>query len=78
MNKITKEEIFEQLLPIIEYQLFIPQDAISLETKLVKDNFLIKDMFLKIEEKFEIKISESSFQKIETVDNLVDYLSRIL
>ncbi len=78
MNKITKEEIFEKLLPIIEYQLFIPQNTISLETKLVKDNFLIKDMFLKIEEKFEIKISESSFQKIETVDNLVEYLSRIL
>ncbi len=78
MNKITKEEIFEKLLPIIEYQLFIPQNAISLKTKLVKDNFLIKDMFLKIEEKFEIKISESSFQKIETVDNLVEYLSRIL
>lgn len=73
-----KEEIFEELKPIIIEQLGGKDENLTMETTFVgdlaADSLDIVELIMSIEEEFNIEISDGDAEKIVTIGDVVQYI----
>jgi acyl carrier protein len=74
--------IFDEVKKVIKEQLNISEDEIKPESKFVEDlgadSLDIVELMMSLEEKFGIEIPDSEAEKMETVQDVVDYIQKHL
>ena len=72
------EEIFEKVKKVIMEQLGVSDSAITLEASFIDDlgadSLDIVELIMALEEEFDIEITDSDAEKVETVGDVVDYI----
>ncbi len=84
MAKIkTKGEImtlFDEIKEVIVEQLNVAEDEVKPEAKFVEDlgadSLDVVEMIMALEEKFEIEIPDSEAEKIQTVQDVINYIEK--
>ncbi|MBN2695583.1 hypothetical protein JXR93_13055 [bacterium] len=80
--RYTKEHIFEEIAPILSHELKISEsdlvETLNLRDDLKISELLLKQAFMKIEEHFEFRFTQSSFNQINTLSDLLNYIERIV
>ena len=75
-------EIFTQVQEIVKKQLEVDLEKIKPEANFINglgaDSLDIVELTMAFEEEFEIEISDEDAEKIETVQNAVDYIAEKL
>ncbi|MRJ07252.1 MAG: acyl carrier protein [Epsilonproteobacteria bacterium] len=75
-------EIFEEVKKIIKEQLNISEEEIKPESKFVEDlgadSLDIVELMMSLEEKFQIEIPDSEAEKMQTVQDVVNYIKEHL
>lgn len=78
----TKEHIYREIAPILQHEFNIPESKLVQTLNFTNDlklsELILKQAFIKIEEHFEFRFSQTSFKQIETFGDLLNYLERIL
>ncbi|MEO1942002.1 MAG: acyl carrier protein [Campylobacterales bacterium] len=74
--------IFDEVRKVIKEQLNISEDEIKPESKFVEDlgadSLDIVELMMSLEEKFGIEIPDSEAEKMETVQDVVEYIQKHL
>lgn len=74
--------MFEQLKDIISQELNIQKDKIKLESRLSEDLGLDSidavELIMKLEEDYNISISDDEIKNVKTVRELVDYVNKLV
>jgi len=72
--------LFEEVKEVIVEQLNVNPDEIKPESKFVEDlgadSLDVVEMIMALEEKFGIEIPDSEAEKIQTVQDVVDYIQK--
>ncbi len=75
---MSSEEIFEKVKKIIVDQLGIAEDNISLESSFIDDlgadSLDTVELIMAIEEEFDIEIPDEDAEKVDTVNDVVEYI----
>jgi acyl carrier protein len=73
-------DLFEQVKEVIVEQLNVAPEEVKPEAKFVEDlgadSLDVVEMIMALEEKFEIEIPDSEAEKIQTVQDVVDYIQK--
>ena len=71
---------FEQVKEVIVEQLNVSPEEVKPEANFVNDlgadSLDVVEMIMALEEKFEIEIPDSEAEKIETVQDVIDYIEK--
>lgn len=74
--------MFEQVRDIISQELNIQKDKIKLESRLSEDLGLDSidavELIMKLEEDYNISISDDEIKNVKTVSELVDYVNKLV
>jgi len=77
-NKGEIMALFDEVKEVIVEQLNVSPDEVKPEAKFVEDlgadSLDVVEMIMALEEKFEIEIPDSDAEKIQTVQDVVDYI----
>ncbi len=72
--------LFDEVKEVIVEQLNVSPDEVKPEAKFVEDlgadSLDVVEMIMALEEKFEIEIPDSDAEKIQTVQDVVDYIEK--
>jgi len=72
--------LFDEVKEVIVEQLNVSPDEVKPESKFVEDlgadSLDVVEMIMALEEKFEIEIPDSEAEKIQTVQDVVDYIQK--
>ena len=72
--------LFDEVKEVIVEQLNVSPDEVNPEAKFVEDlgadSLDVVEMIMALEEKFEIEIPDSEAEKIQTVQDVVDYIEK--
>ncbi len=75
---MSSEEIFEKVKNIIVDQLGAAEDNISLESSFIDDlgadSLDTVELIMAIEEEFDIEIPDEDAEKVDTVNDVVEYI----
>ncbi|WP_457560499.1 acyl carrier protein [Caminibacter sp.] len=73
-------DLFDQVKEVIVEQLNVSPEEVKPEAKFVEDlgadSLDVVEMIMALEEKFEIEIPDSEAEKIQTVQDVVDYIQK--
>jgi len=79
---MTREEIFEQVKEVIADRLGVDPDEIKWESRLVEDlgadSLDNAELVMNLEEKFGIEIPDEDQTKIQTIEDIVNYIEEKL
>jgi len=79
---MTREEIFEQVKEVIADRLGVDPDEIKWESRLVEDlgadSLDNAELVMNLEEKFGIEIPDEDQAKIQTIEDIVNYIEEKL
>lgn len=82
MSKITHQEIFEIIKPIIAESLNVDEEKITPKSYFIKDLHCDSldqiELVMEFEKKFNIAIPDDDLEKISTVQNAVEAIERKL
>ncbi len=77
---MANNELFEQVKEVIVEQLNVSPEEVKPESRFVEDlgadSLDVVEMIMALEEKFEIEIPDSEAEKIQTVQDVVDYIAK--
>jgi acyl carrier protein len=72
--------LFDEVKEVIVEQLNVASDEVKPEAKFVEDlgadSLDVVEMIMALEEKFEIEIPDSEAEKIQTVQDVIDYIEK--
>jgi acyl carrier protein len=72
--------LFDEVKEVIVEQLNVAPEEVKPEAKFVEDlgadSLDVVEMIMALEEKFEIEIPDSEAEKIETVQDVIDYIEK--
>jgi acyl carrier protein len=72
--------LFDEVKEVIVEQLNVASEEVKPEAKFVEDlgadSLDVVEMIMALEEKFEIEIPDSDAEKIQTVQDVVDYIEK--
>ncbi len=72
--------LFDEVKEVIVEQLNVSPDEVKPEARFVEDlgadSLDVVEMIMALEEKFEIEIPDSEAEKIQTVQDVVDYIEK--
>jgi len=72
--------LFDEVKEVIKEQLNVSDEEIKPEAKFVEDlgadSLDVVEMIMALEEKFEIEIPDSEAEKIQTVQDVIDYIEK--
>jgi acyl carrier protein len=72
--------LFDEVKEVIVEQLNVSPEEVKPESKFVEDlgadSLDVVEMIMALEEKFEIEIPDSEAEKIQTVQDVVDYIEK--
>ncbi len=72
--------LYDEVKEVIVEQLNVSPDEVKPEAKFVEDlgadSLDVVEMIMALEEKFEIEIPDSEAEKIQTVQDVVDYIEK--
>jgi acyl carrier protein len=72
--------LFDEVKEVIVEQLNVASEEVNPEAKFVEDlgadSLDVVEMIMALEEKFEIEIPDSDAEKIQTVQDVVDYIEK--
>jgi len=72
--------LFDEVKEVIVEQLNVASDEVKPEAKFVEDlgadSLDVVEMIMALEEKFEIEIPDSDAEKIQTVQDVVNYIEK--
>ena len=72
--------LFDEVKEVIVEQLNVSPEEVKPEAKFVEDlgadSLDVVEMIMALEEKFEIEIPDSEAEKIQTVQDVVDYIEK--
>lgn len=75
---MTKEQIFEKVKGIIVDQLGVDEDEVKLEASFLNDlgadSLDLVELIMAIEEEFDIEIPDEEAERIQTVNDAVEYI----
>jgi len=75
---VTKEQIFEKVKGIIVDQLGVDEDEVKLEASFLNDlgadSLDLVELIMAIEEEFDIEIPDEEAERIQTVNDAVEYI----
>ena len=75
---MTREEIFEQVKEVIADRLGVDPDEIKWESRLIEDlgadSLDNAELVMNLEEKFGIEIPDEDQTKIQTIEDIVNYI----
>jgi len=73
--------LFDDIKEVIVEQLNVSPEEVKPEAKFVEDlgadSLDVVEMIMALEEKFEIEIPDSEAEKIQTVQDVIDYIEKI-
>ncbi|MGE5561415.1 MAG: acyl carrier protein [Chloroflexota bacterium] len=79
---MTKEQIFEKVKGIVVDQLGVDEEDVTLEasflTDLGADSLDLVELIMAIEEEFDIEIPDEEAERIQTVNDAVEYIKENL
>ena len=79
---MTREEIFEQVKEVIADRLGVDPDEIKWESRLIEDlgadSLDNAELVMNLEEKFGIEIPDEDQTKIQTIEDIVNYIEEKL
>ena len=79
-NKGDSMALFDEVKEVIVEQLNVASDEVKPEAKFVEDlgadSLDVVEMIMALEEKFEIEIPDSEAEKIQTVQDVIDYIEK--
>jgi acyl carrier protein len=79
---MTREEIFEQVKEVIADRLGVDPDEIKMESRLIEDlgadSLDNAELVMNLEEKFGIEIPDEDQAKIQTIEDIVNYIEEKL
>lgn len=79
---MTKEQIFEKVKGIIVDQLGVDEDEVTLEASFLNDlgadSLDLVELIMAIEEEFDIEIPDEEAERIQTVNDAVEYIKENL
>ncbi len=79
---MTREEIFEQVKEVIADRLGVDPDEIKMESRLIEDlgadSLDNAELVMNLEEKFGIEIPDEDQSKIQTIEDIVNYIEEKL
>jgi acyl carrier protein len=79
-NKGDSMALFDEVKEVIVEQLNVASDEVKPEAKFVEDlgadSLDVVEMIMALEEKFEIEIPDSDAEKIQTVQDVVNYIEK--
>jgi acyl carrier protein len=72
--------LFEEVKEVIVEQLNVSPEEVKPEAKFVEDlgadSLDVVEMIMALEEKFEVEIPDSEAEKIQTVQDVIDYIEK--
>lgn len=78
INELTKEQLTEEIIAVIEERLGVAASEITPEKSLVNDlgadSLDSVELIMSIEQKFNISIPEEDAEKIKTVGDIIEYV----
>ncbi len=76
----SREEVFERVKEVLVEQLGVDENEVteeaSFQEDLDADSLDLVELIMELEDQFNIKISDEDAQKIQTVGQAVDYVSK--
>ena len=77
---MTREEIFNKVVPVIADKLGIEEDQVVEEAHFINDlgadSLGLVDITMALEEEFDLEIPDEDAGKLETVKVMVDYIEK--
>ena len=71
---------FESIRSIVAKQLDIPEDGITMESKLIEDlkadSLDVVELVMNLEEEYGVEIPDDDLPGIRTVGNIVDFINK--
>ncbi|MBP5547669.1 MAG: acyl carrier protein [Bacteroidales bacterium] len=78
INELTKEQLTEEIIAVIEERLGVAASEITPEKSLVNDlgadSLDSVELIMSIEQKFNISIPEEASENIKTVGDIIEYV----
>ncbi|HCZ05674.1 MAG TPA: acyl carrier protein [Thermotogae bacterium] len=79
---MSREEIFEKVRTLVAEKLGVDEDEVeltsSLEEDLGADSLDLVDLTMAIEDEFGVRVEDEELEKIKTVEDIVERLSKEL
>lgn len=75
---MTKEQVFEKVKGIVVDQLGVDEEEVTLEASFLSDlgadSLDLVELIMALEEEFDIEIPDEEAEKIQTVNDAVEYI----
>ena len=80
MSDERREQIKDRVIAIVSEQMNVAKEKVSLETSFINDlgadSLDTVELLMEMEDEFSVQIPEDEAEKIQTVGDAVDYISR--